>query len=265
MRTLKKHLKIMLCYFRLNLASALEYRASFLSQAFGMALSNSSFIFFWWVGFHQLGGTIGGYSFEDVLFIWAVGSASFGLSSILFANVGSLSQLIITGELDTFLLQPCNALLSMACARTSLSAYGDLLYGVVLMAAVFHSSAIAWLWFIFALLLGALLIAAISLAANTLGFYLGDVSQVSRMATEFTVSFSIYPESIYGPAVRALMYSLIPISFVVHVPLRLLHEFHPAPALLSLAGVLLYCALAGWFFYRGLRRYESGNVIVTRM
>ncbi|MCL2815443.1 MAG: hypothetical protein FWD23_12655 [Oscillospiraceae bacterium] len=69
---MKKHLKIFACHFRLNFASALEYRASFLTQAFGMALSNSSFIFFWWIAFGQIGGRIAGYSFEDVLFIWAV-------------------------------------------------------------------------------------------------------------------------------------------------------------------------------------------------
>jgi ABC-2 type transport system permease protein len=37
---MKKHIKIFACYFRLNLASSLEYRSSFLTQAFGMALSN---------------------------------------------------------------------------------------------------------------------------------------------------------------------------------------------------------------------------------
>ena len=58
---MRKHLRIFACYFRLNLASALEYRASFFTQAFGMALSNSSFIFFWWVAFGQIGSSIADY------------------------------------------------------------------------------------------------------------------------------------------------------------------------------------------------------------
>jgi len=262
---MKKHMKIFACYFRLNLASAMEYRASFFIQAFGMALNNSSFIFFWWIAFQQIGGAIAGYSFEDVVFIWAVASSGFGLAHILFANAGRLTSLIVTGELDTFLLQPCNVLMNVLCARTSLSAYGDFLYGGILIAIFYGLSGMAWLWFSIGTLASALLITAIGLAAHTLSFYWGDASTIGSMATEFTINFSIYPDKIYAPAVRALMYSLIPAGIAVHVPLRLFQQFAPGIALASLGGALLYLAAAGWFFYRGLKRYESGNVIVTRL
>jgi ABC-2 type transport system permease protein len=262
---MKKHLKIMACYFRLNLASALEYRSSFLTQAFGMALSNSSFIFFWWVAFSQLGGRIAGYSFEDVLFIWATTSAAFGLGTILFANASRLTTLIVTGELDAFLLQPCNVLINVLCARTSLSAYGDLFYGFILMGLAFGGDADAWLWFLVGTVAGCLVYTAITLTAHTLSFYWGDASTVGQLATEFSINFSIYPEKIYGPAVRALMYSVLPMGLAIHIPLRLSREFSPLIALAALAGTALYCTLAGLFFYRGLRRYESGNVMVTRL
>lgn len=262
---MKKHLKIMACYFRLNLASALEYRASFFTQAFGMALSNSSFIFFWWVAFDQIGGRIAGYSFEDVLFIWAVASSAFGLSYILFANASSLTKLIVTGEMDTFLLQPCNILINVLCARTSLSSYGDLAYGVILMIIVYGGNAAAFFWFLYGVVIGCFLMTAIALTAHTLSFYLGDATTLGQMATEFTINFSIYPDKIYAPAVRALMYSLIPAGIAVHIPLRLFQSFSPALAIAAFAAAILYCAGAARFFYQGLKRYESGNVIVTRM
>ncbi len=262
---MKKHLKIFACYFKLNLASALEYRASFLTQAFGMALSNSSFIFFWWIAFQQLNGAIGGYAFEDVVFIWAVASSGFGLSHILFANVSNLTKLIVTGELDTFLLQPCNILVNVLCARTNLSAYGDFLYGFVLMSIFYMGNGAAWLWFLGGVCMSALLITAIGLAAHTLSFYWGDASLLGQMATEFTINFSIYPEKIYAPAVRALMYSIIPAGVAVHIPLRMFQAFSPWTALAALGGAVLYCTAAGCLFYRGLRKYESGNVIVTRL
>ena len=262
---MKKHFKIFRCYFRLNLASALEYRASFFSQAFGMALSNSSFIFFWWIAFEQIGGRIAGYSFEDVLFIWAVTSTGFGLSNILFANASRLTQLIITGELDTFLLQPCNVLLNVLCARTNLSAYGDLLYGFVIMFIFYAGSGIAWLWFFIGALLTGLVLTAVTLTAHTLSFYIGDASIIEGMAIEFAINFSIYPEKIYAPVVRAVMYSVIPVGIAVHTPLRLFGSFSLLLTLVAFAGAALYCALACWFFYRGLRRYESGNAIVTRL
>ena len=262
---MKKHLKIFACYFRLNFASALEYRASFFSQAFGMALSNSSFIFFWWIAFAQIGGRIAGYSFEDVLFIWAVTSTGFGLSTILFANASSLTQLIVTGELDAFLLQPCNTLLGVLCARTNLAAYGDLLYGFVIMVIFYAGNGVAWLWFFSGILLCGLLLTAITLTAHTLSFYWGDASMIGSMAIEFSINFSIYPEKIYAPAVRTVMYSVIPVGIAVHTPLRLLGDFSVWVAFAALGGAVLYCALACWFFYMGLRRYESGNAIAVRL
>lgn len=261
---MKKHLKIFACYFKLNLASALEYRASFLTQAFGMALSNSSFIFFWWIAFGQIGGRIAGYSFGDVVFIWAVTSSAFGLSRVIGANVSNLTNLIVTGELDAFLVQPCNILMNFLCARTNLSAYGDLIYGFIIMGIFYPGNLSAWLWFFCGMAAGALLMTAITLMAHTLSFYFGDASIIGQMATEFAINFSIYPEKIYAPIVRALMYSVIPVGIAVHIPLRLTREFSPGIALAGLGGTALYCVLSGWFFYRGLRRYESGNMIVVR-
>jgi len=249
----------------LNLASALEYRASFFTQAFGMALSNSSFIFFWWVAFEQIGGSIAGYSLKDVLFIWAVTSSAFGLANILFENASRLTGLIVTGELDTFLLQPCNILLNILCARTSLSAYGDFVYGLVLMFLFHAANPVAWLWFTTGVIIGGLLFTGIALTAHTLSFYWGDATVLGQMAMEFAINFSIYPDKIYAPAVRALMYSLIPTGLAVHIPVRLMREFSPWLAFASLGGTILYCLISGCFFYRGLRRYESGNVIVTRL
>ena len=264
-RQLKKHILIFSCYFRLNLASALEYRASFFTQAFGMALSNSSFIFFWWIAFSQIGGAIAGYTFTDVLFIWAVTSTGFGLSHILFANVSNLTKMIVTGELDTFLLQPCNLLVNVICAKTNLSAWGDFFYGFVIMFIFYASNPAAWLWFLSGVLLCGILIAAVNLTAHTLTFYWGETSIIGQMVTEFIINFSIYPEKIYSPAIRVLMYSLIPAGFAVHIPLRLFHDFSFPLLLASLGGTFLYCAGACFIFYRGVRRYESGNVIVTRL
>ena len=262
---MKKHLHIFSIYFRLNLASALEYRASFISQAFGMALSNSTFIFFWWIAFGQIGGRIAGYSFEDVLFIWAVTSTGYGLSMILFANASQLTRLVVTGELDAYLLQPCNTLLSVLCASTTLSAYGDLLYGFIIMSVFFAGRGAAWLWFLVGAPLLGLILTAVILTAHTLSFYWGETSTIGAMATEFVINFSIFPEKIYAPAVRALMYSLIPVGIAVHIPLRLLGVWSPSLFVLAMCGAGLYCAAACRFFYRGLRRYESGNAIVTKL
>jgi ABC-2 type transport system permease protein len=249
----------------MNLSSALEYRTSFFMQAFGMALSNSSFIFFWWIAFSHAGGMIAGYSFTDVLFIWAVSGSAYGLAHILFANTAHLTQIIVTGELDAFLLQPCNVLVNVICARTNLSAYGDFTYGIVLMCIVYWGNGAAWFWFLAGTLCGCALITAILLLANSMTFFIGDASAPSRTVTELMINMSLYPDKVFGPPVRALMYSLIPIGFAIHVPKRMLNGGPPALAAAAFAGAALFCAASAYIFYFGLKRYESGNLIITRL
>lgn len=265
MKSLGKIFRLIGLYFKVNLASAMEYRSSFLLQAFGIALSNASFVFFWWIAFEQIGGRIGGYDFRDVMFIWALTSSAFGASNILFGNMNGITRLIVSGELDTFLLQPKDVLVSLLCARTSLSAWGDLVYGFVLMALTHSSDGMAWIMFLGGTIVGGLLMTAISVTAHTFTFYFGDASLIGDMALEFIINFCIYPQGIYHGFVRALMFTLIPASFIVHVPLKLARSFDVMWLLIMLGASILYCTLAYWFFYRGLKKYESGNLIITRM
>jgi len=260
-----KHLKIFGNYFKLNFASALEYRASFISQAFGMALSNSSFIFFWWIALGQLGGKVAGYSFTDVIYIWAITSTGFGLSRVLFANASNISKLIITGELDTYLLQPCNILFNVISAQTSLSAYGDFIYGIVIMAIFYTKDLKAWLWFAIGVIAYAILLTAITVFANTFSFFVGDASILGNLSMEFAINFAIYPEKIYTPVIRTLMYSLVPVAIAVHIPLRLYSSFSPTIAIGAFIILIIYCIFTYWLFSQGLKKYESGNAIVTRI
>lgn len=265
MKKLKNVLYLIGLYFKVNLASAMEYRSSFLLQAFGMAISNGTFVFFWWIAFSQINKPIGGYDFNDVMFIWALASSAFGASNILFANMTRITSIIVSGELDTFLLQPKDALVSLLCSRTALSAWGDLLYGFVLMALTQGGNGMAWLMFLIGIVIGGLLITAVCVTAHTFAFYFGDASLFGGMALEFIINFCIYPEGIYRGFVRVLMLSVLPASFIVHIPLKLARSFHPAMLLLLLAFSAVYCFAAYKFFYHGLKKYESGNLIITRM
>jgi len=176
-----------------------------------------------------------------------------------------ITTIIVTGELDTFLLQPKDVLISLLCSRTALSTWGDLLYGFVLMALTHGNDGMAWLMFLLGIVIGGLLMTAISVTAHTFTFYFGDASLIGDIALEFIINFCIYPEGIYRGFVRAMMLSVIPASFIVHIPLKLARSFQPGLLLILLAFAALYCFIAYKFFYHGLKKYESGNLIITRM
>lgn len=261
---IKRHLKLIAAYFQYNLSAVMEYRTSFLVQVFGMVLNNVSFIFFWKVVYARI-PLIAGYSFEDVMFLWALVSASFGVAHILFGNCSSLSRIIIQGELDSYLLQPKDVYVNVICSRTIVSAWGDLGYGIVLYLLTFGFSPGRLVLFIGFVLLGGLLFASVKFAAETLTFYVGSASTIGRTISEFMLSFSIYPEGIFGQGVRWMMYSLVPAGFLAFLPYRIYSSFSAKHLLLLLVVDLLY-VVAGYMFFRaGLRRYESGNLVVTRV
>lgn len=257
--------KIFNRYFRLNLACQFEYRTSFLVNILGMILSNVSFIFFWWLAFNTAGHSVVGNSFKDVMFLWAVTSSGFGISHILFSNIHQLSRLIMTGELDTYLLQPIPVLFNVMVSGTLVTAYGDLLYGIVLLAIVWGFGARVWLIFILAVIISALVITSVNIIAHTLTFYLGNSSMITGRALDFIITFSVYPEGIFKGSIRTVMFSILPAAFVSHLPLRLVNDFNLRTLLIWLLASLFYFVLSCLFFTRGVKKYESGNLIVTRM
>jgi ABC-type uncharacterized transport system permease subunit len=80
-------------YVRFNLSAGMEYRASFVMQVFGMALNNASFLVFWMILYDRL-GDIRGYGFQDVMFLWALSSAGYGIAAVFMGNSYFLSRAI---------------------------------------------------------------------------------------------------------------------------------------------------------------------------
>lgn len=262
---MRKSIKLFLMYFKLNLSSALEYRVSFITSAISMAVSNATFIFFWAVAFDQIGGAIGGYGFRDVMFIWAASSAAFGLANILFGNITHINDIVMTGELDTYLLQPRNTLMNLALSKTEFTAWGDLLYGVVLIACTARGIGDIAAFALAAITGGAIMASMIVIFQSTV-FFMGNSSFLAGMSVNLSANFCTYPEGIFPKAVRFLLYWLIPAQFIVHVPLKLARGANIAiwlPAQFLAAAV--FVSLAFFVFNRGLKRYESGNLIITRM
>jgi len=259
-----KHLRLIGLYFKFNLQAAMEYRVSFITQAFGMALNNAFFIFFWWIIFNKV-STIGGYGFKEVMVIWALAASTFGFLHIFFGNVRQMTKMIINGELDTYLLQPKNVYVNVHCSRMVVSAWGDFIYGFILIIIVYGFDPLKLLLFTLFTAAGGLLTGAVMASADTLTFYIGDASAVTRLVAEFLINFSLYPDSIFRREVKWVMYSLLPAGFIVFVPFRLLTAFSWYGLLGLLAIDTAYIILGYLFFMRGLKRYESGNLITTKL
>jgi ABC-type uncharacterized transport system, permease component len=260
----KKHIKLVWLYFKFNLAASMEYRASFLIQVFGMILNNMTFIFFWWVIFGKV-GLVADYGMKDVMFIWALTSSCFGFAHILFGNFSNIKNVIINGELDTYLLQPKNVYINVLCSRTVISAWGDLIYGLVLFPIAYGFNPLKILLFLGFTVFGGLLFVSLLATVETLTFFFGNSSALSRLVFEFMISFSLYPEGIFKNSIRWIFYSVLPVGFVIFIPYRIMKAFDPVYLVVLVLVDLLYISFGYMLFRKGLKRYESGNLITTRL
>jgi ABC-2 type transport system permease protein len=78
------------------------------------------------------------------------------------------------------------------------------------------------------------------------------------------MTFSTYPTTLFNGSVRVLLFTAMPAGFVAYMPVRFLREWQLWQLGSLLAAAAFFCLLAAWVFARGLRRYESGNLVHMR-
>lgn len=250
--------------FSVNFQAVIEYRVNFILQVFGMILNNAAFAFFWAVLIDRTGG-IGGYGFTDVMFIWALVSSSFGLAHILFGNIRYLGTIVQKGELDLYLLQPKDVFLNVLASRTVVSAWGDFIYGFIVMALLPGLDPGRLALFCALTVSGGLIFAATFAAAESLAFFLGNSQAISSAVTEFLLSFSLYPETIFDQGMRWVFYTLIPSGFIAFLPLAVYRKLDWAMLPLLFLVAAAYATASYLLFRAGLRKYESGNQMGARI
>jgi ABC-2 type transport system permease protein len=258
-----KVLRLLWDYFRHNLMSAMAYRGAFLLQMGGMVLNDAMLLFFWWVLFSQF-PTLQGWNLSGVMTLYGVIAFGFGVAHVFCGNAFRLAQVIASGELDYYLALPADPLIHAIVSRMSLSAWGDILFGLIVFVIAAPARWTSLPFFVLLGLLAAVILLAFAILVGSLAFWIGSADNLALQLVNAMITFGTYPAEIFPGLVRLLLYTLIPAAFVGSVPAQLLEHFEWGRMALFLA-VTAGIALAAWLVFRcGLRRYESGNRVVLR-
>lgn len=259
----KNQLRVCLLSLKYNIMREMVNKVTFLTNVCFMALNNASILVQWFILF-RLREDVGGYTLREIMLLWGLTAASFGLSHILFARAFSLSELIIKGKLDAYLVQPKNVLVSVITSSTRISAIGDFLYGVLLIG--FCGLGLGeWLLAFLFTVTGTVIFTAFALLLGSLSFWLLRMDMLENQVVMGMVSFATYPDGIFQGISRFLLYFLIPVGMAVWHPVHIIGGFD-VRMLVTVTGyacLLLSAAVA--VFYRGLRRYASGNLMEARL
>ncbi len=259
------YFKIFFRYLALHLQSSMEYKRAFWLQVAGMMLNNGAFVVFWKVIFARFGASFAaaGVPFSEVMLIWALASSGFGFAFVFLAGARELSGYIYSGKLDVYLLYPKDPLFMIGISKSQASAWGDMAYGFILYFLFVPVTLPGLLTFALMVALSGLFLASAMALANCLSFVWGNAEDLAQTFLGGLVMFGIYPERIFSSEIKFLLFTAIPVGFMVYLPVRLVLRFDPLLMLTLLAADAAMLGLAWTAFRAGLRRYESGSLFVA--
>ena len=261
---IRSHIRFFGDYVRANFLIALEYRVTFFSQVFGMALNDAMWVVFWWIYFTRFNVLGEGYRMEDVLGLWATAAVAFGFSVGFFGNSLRLAQMISQGELDYYLALPKNVLMHVLVSRMEINGWGDVIFGTGLFVFFLHPSLERVVLFAGLALCAGVVFLSATIVWQSLAFWLGNAEGLAAQMWNALLLFGTYPMPLFRGAVKVVIFTAVPAAFMTHVPVQLLHQFDLAWLAAEVAFALGSLVVAVWVFYRGLRRYESGNLMIMR-
>lgn len=257
----KSQIKLIKHILKLEFKSAIAYKYNFIIQTLGMIVNDLFWLVFWYFFFIKI-DSINGWTFNSMLYAYAVVLLSWSLAFLIFGNIRLISKIIEEGHLDYYLSLP-KEILSHTVIKLRYSTAGDFVLGIIVFVIVIPL--VKWPLFISLVLFSGLIFASVGIIAGSMSFYFGKFERVSKLASETMLSFSLYPFSIYSGFTKFILLSLIPAGFASGIPIQLLQNFDWTWYIATMLFSVTIFALAIFIFYRGLKRYESGSSINIRM
>lgn len=250
----------------LNLRSIYEYRTAFYMQVFGMMINNVGFLLVWSV-FFQMFNNLNGWQYADMLALNGIVAICYGICFGFANGIRRISRNVYNGQIDRFLVLPKDTLLSVAFSESHTSALGDLLFGLLLLIIYIFTAQLqfAQMIILFCLTgLSSLIFSGFIIAVQSICFWIPNSQDLSDTLTEFMIGPSLYPNSAFTGHVRLFFIFIIPAVVISGLPIDFIKNSR-WEVLLIIIGIALFWQIFGRFvFYRGLKRYESGNSVGTK-
>lgn len=244
---------------RMQIKSAMEYKTSSILQI-GFMLANNIFMFCVWLVIFNKFKELNGWSLQNIMYLQAIVAFSYSFSMIFFGGITEISRHVNQNTFDTFLMQPRNILAFCLLSKIHFFALGDFLYGLGLFFLT-GASFYEFLGFVVLALISAVIITSFQLIAQSLSFFWGDVDAFASQARSSIVTLSLYPAFIYKGVSKFVVYFILPAAFVSFLPVEIFIHFSWICFAQLLAYLFMISFFSIWFFYTGIKRYESGSTI----
>lgn len=240
-----------------------QFKIPVISQLLGMILEDTLLLFFWYL-FFEIRPEILEWKFSNMAFLYSLVTIGFGLSNALFGNCTHISSIIFSGELDYYLTMPTPTLLHLLISRTSLSAWGDVLFGILTFLLIVPFSAINLLIFFIGSIISMLTFVSFAVLTGSVSFFIPNGEQISRQTMGVFFGLAMYPIDVFPHWVKILMFGLLPSAYLGAAQVKA--TFSPSTLLYTLIFVvpIFLLVISIWVFSVGLKKYESGSHPIQR-
>ena len=261
---MKRYLRLIGAFMRLNLVSLMEYKADFLIGVGVHAFFQAANLVFYGVLWERVGG-FGGLNPEEMLFLIGTFVVSDSLVTIFtFFGILELPSAIKDGTMDLYLTKPVSSQFYATFRCPSVVAILDLGLGFVLIGVAMGSGEVnvplsAWPGWLALVVAGTVISYSLGVIIMSLAFIVLSVNAVWTLYTEIG-DVQRYPIGIYPQPWRTIFTVTLPMALVANVPahfaLNKASVFEVAWFVLA-GAILVYASMRFWKF--GLRRYQSAS------
>ncbi len=244
-----------------NIQSSAELRTSFLMNIVGMSINNTAFIILWGF-FVKSVGVIGGWTVADIIGLQGFVALCFGIVFSAGAGIRKFADYTASGAFDRFMLSPKNLLVRIATSSLSVSALGDIVFGVVCLgiyAFLIHATIYQILLITLLVIISTIVFLAAAIAIYSTSFFFTDASSVTGSLFELFLTPSLFHGGAFQGVTRFIFTFAIPSLLIGALPVEIVRD-------ISLGKLLLVGVLAvSWFivsikiFNRAIKKYESSN------
>lgn len=242
--------------------ASMALRSAFFMQVVFMLINNMIFFTIWWILFQKF-DEINGWTIVDVKTLYGFAAGGWGVAVVFGCGARFIADKIISGDLDSYLVQPKNSLLHLVGSQSAASGWGDILSGFILFAWAGNLTLQKFPAIAVLVCCSALIYLSVITIANCAVFWLGNIEGFQHQLYEFLILFSTYPGGLFGGMTKVLLFSVVPAGFVSYLPAEVMRDLNGVKLLICVGAALAYMLLAMAIFKWGLRRYESGNLLIA--
>lgn len=225
---MKGQIGIALALAGASLRSEFQYRANALSSIAGGALYQLTGFLIVFIIVDRF-GSLGGWSLEEITFLYGMRLTSHGIFYLCFSQLFDLDQVLVSGEFDRFMVRPISPLLQMFTRKLRVNCFGDLLGGLALLAFSATRLGIDWspllvVFLVLAVIGGALVEGSVQITLSSLSFRWLHTLAVRTATNEVFNQYGNYPQNIFPSVLQYLLTFGLPVAFVAYFPASALLE-----------------------------------------